>query len=63
VKNVKFGKRVKFIVNNDVLEEYDIASDVQQLSQVVDIIKGKSNGTCVSDLLANIQSSFDTEPA
>lgn len=58
---MKFGKQVKFIVSNDMLEEYEIAADVQQLSKVVDIIQGKSNRHCVIDLLTNIQSSFDNE--
>jgi len=58
---VKFGRRVKFIVSNDMLQEYEIAADVQQLSKVIDIIQDKSNKHCIVDLLSNIQSSVDNE--
>lgn len=58
---MKFGRRVKFIVNNDMLKEYEIAGDVQQLSKLIDIIQDKSNKHCIIDLLSNIQSSMDQE--
>jgi hypothetical protein len=55
---MKFGRGVKFIVSNDLLEEHDIAGDVQKLSELIDLIKDKSNRYCVFDLLTNIQSSM-----
>ncbi|MBN1169687.1 hypothetical protein JXA56_01560 [Candidatus Micrarchaeota archaeon] len=58
---MKFGRKVKFTVSNDVLEEYQIAADVQQLSELVDKIKDKSNRICVVDLLSNISSSVDSQ--
>jgi hypothetical protein len=57
---VKFGKQVKFVVSNETLQEYEIADDIRQLSELVDIIKGKSNDHCVVDLLSNIRSSVET---
>lgn len=56
-EKMKFGREVKFIVNDDLLEEHDIAGDVQQLSELIDLIQGKSDKYCVSDLLSCIQSS------
>lgn len=58
---MKFGRKIRFIVSNDVLEEYQIAADVQQLSELVDKIKDKSNRVCVVDLLSNISSSVDPQ--
>jgi len=59
---VKFGKQVKFTVDNELLSEYEIAGDVQKLSELFDMIQGKSNRTCLMDLLGEIQSSLDAEP-
>ena len=58
---MKFGKQVKFTVNNELLSQYEIAGDVQELSELFDRIKGKSNKTCVADLLGEIKSSLDAE--
>jgi len=55
---MKFGNEVKFVVNDDLLKEHDIAADVQQLSELINLIKGKSDKYCVSDLLSCIQSSM-----
>ena len=59
---MKFGREVKFIVSNDILEEHDIAGDVQKLSELIDIIKDKSDRYCVFDLLTSIQSSMGPRP-
>ena len=56
---MKFGRNVKFIVSNEMLDQFDIAGDVHQLSELVDKINAKSNRICVLDLLSNIQSSLD----
>jgi len=55
---MKFGRGVKFIISDDLLKEHDIAGDVQQLSQLIDLIKDKSDRYCVFDLLTSIQSSM-----
>lgn len=55
---MKFGRGVKFVVNDDLLKEHDIAGDVQHLSELIDLIQGKSDKYCVSDLLNSIQSSM-----
>ncbi|MEW6748299.1 MAG: hypothetical protein AB1295_01175 [Candidatus Micrarchaeota archaeon] len=56
---MKFGKNVKFTINNELLTEYQIASDVQELSDLFDRIQGKSNRTCVMDILDEIKQSLD----
>lgn len=58
---MKFGRGVKFTVDDDLLKEHDIAGDVQRLSELIDIINGKSDRFCVIDLLTDIQSSMDTK--
>ena len=40
---MKFGRRLKFVVSNDVLEEYQIAEDVQKISELFD--KGREKPT------------------
>ena len=55
---MKFGNEVKFVVNDDLLEEHDIASDVQHLSELIDLIQSKSDRLCVFDLLTDIKSSM-----
>ncbi len=55
---MKFGKGVKFIVNDDLLKEHDIAGDVQKLSELIDLIEDKSDRFCVIDLLTDIKSSM-----
>ena len=55
---MKFGNDVKFVVNDDLLKEHDIAGDVQHLSELIDLIQGKSDRYCVSDLLSSIQTSI-----
>ncbi|MBN1169682.1 hypothetical protein JXA56_01535 [Candidatus Micrarchaeota archaeon] len=57
---MKFGKSVKFIVQNDDLLEFDISGDVNKLSELVDRINDKSNRIFISGLLANIQASLDS---
>lgn len=61
-EDVKFGRHVKFTVDNELLSEYEIAGDVQKLSELFDRIQDKSNRTCLMDLLGDIQSSLDTKP-
>jgi hypothetical protein len=55
---LKFGKQIRFVVSNETLQEYEITEEIRQLSELVDIIKGKSNEHCVLDLLSNIKSSM-----
>ena len=57
---MKFGNEVKFVVNDDLLKEHDIAGDVQHLSELIDLIQGKSDRLCVFDLLSSIQGSMGT---
>ena len=58
-EKMKFGKSVKFVMCTDTLNQFDIAGDVNQLSELVDRINEKSNSICVLDLLSNIQSSLN----
>ncbi len=58
---MKFGNRVRFTVNNELLKDYEIAGEVEQLSKMFDIIRDKSNPTCISDLLADIQNSIGND--
>ena len=58
---VKFGRNVKFIVDDELLKEYEIASDVQRLSELFDTIRSKSNNSCIEDILSTIKSSLDSE--
>jgi len=55
---MKFGRGVKFIISDDLLKEHDIASDVQHLSELIDLIQSKSDRLCVFDLLTDIKSSM-----
>ena len=59
---MKFGRQVKFTVDNELLKEYEIAGDVQKISELFDKIQGKSNISCVLDILGDIRSSLGNEP-
>lgn len=56
---MKFGRTVKFVVENEALTEFDLSADVNQLSELVDRINDKSNTVFLSDLLSSIQSSLN----
>ena len=58
---MKFGRSVKFVVENDALTEFNVSGDINQLSELVDRINNKSNGVFLSDLLSSIQSSLNTK--
>jgi len=57
---MKFGKTVKFVVDSEALKEFDVSTDVYQLSELVDKLTDKSNKFFVLDLLSTIHSSMDS---
>ena len=62
VNRVKFGRKVKFVVSDDVLEEYQIADDVQKISELFDKVRDKSGRVCVVNILNTMQASANQEP-
>lgn len=58
---MKFGRRLKFVVSNDVLEEYQIAEDVQKISELFDKVSDKSGRVCVINLLNSLYASMNEE--
>ncbi|MBU0531993.1 hypothetical protein KKB44_00710 [Candidatus Micrarchaeota archaeon] len=60
---MKFGRSVKFIVENDELNAFNISNDINQLSELLDRINTKSNVVFLSGLLSNIKLSLESNQA